>query len=135
MQIHKLLKKQLGALLAVCAALSIVSAGAAELDRSAARVTQAKAGKPLTTASTASPETVVANYLRGHGRAADVVDSLRVANRTTGANGVKHVRLEQQVEGLSRLGMLDAIKSCSSSAVSRSSGFDIFRITCIWRAS
>jgi Zinc metalloprotease (elastase) len=101
MQIHKLLKKQLGALLAVSAALSIVSAGAAELDRSAARVTQAKAGKPLTTASTASPETVVANYLRGHGRAADVVDSLRVANRTTGANGVKHVRLEQQVEGLS----------------------------------
>lgn len=100
MNINKLLKKQLGALIAVCAALSMVSAGAAELDRSAARVTQAKAGKPLTAASNASPETVVTNYLRDHGRAADVVDSLRVANLSTGANGVKHVQLEQQVDGL-----------------------------------
>ena len=100
MNVIKRLKKQLGTLLALAAALSVMSAGAAELDRSAARVTQAKAGKPLTAASTASPETVVANYLRAHGRAADVVDSLRVANRSTSANGVKHVQLEQQVEGV-----------------------------------
>src|ERR1044072_2681322 len=100
MSVDKPLKKQLGALLAVAAALSVMSAGAAELDRSAARVTQAKAGKPLTAASSASPETVVANYLRGHGRAAEVVDSLLVADRSTSANGVKHVQLERQVGGV-----------------------------------
>ena len=100
MRVSKLLRKQLGALVAVSAALCVVTAGAAELNRSAARVTQAKAGQPLTAASNASPETVAANYLRSHGRAAEVVSSLRVAHRSTGANGVRHVRLEQQVDGL-----------------------------------
>lgn len=102
MSIKKALKQQLGILFAVSASLSVVavSAGAAELDRSSARVTQATAGKPLTAASNASPEAVVADYLRGHGRAADVVVSLRVVDRSTSANGVKHVRLEQQVDGL-----------------------------------
>jgi extracellular elastinolytic metalloproteinase len=100
MRIDKRLRRHLGVAVAVAAALSVMSASAAELDRSAARVTQAKAGKSLTAASTASPETVVTNYLRGQGRAANVVNSLRVANRSDGANGVKHVQLEQQVDGL-----------------------------------
>ncbi|HSJ40968.1 MAG TPA: hypothetical protein VK955_07940, partial [Xanthobacteraceae bacterium] len=100
MSINTLFKKQLGILFAVSAALAIASAGAAELDRSAARVTQAQAGKPLTAASNASPESVVADYLRGHGRGADVVASLRVADRSTGANGVKHVQMDQEVDGL-----------------------------------
>lgn len=100
MSVKNPLRKQLRILLAVAAALAVMSAGAAELDRSAARVTQAKAGKPLTAASSASTETVVANYLRSHGRTADVVNSLRVANRSTSANGVNHVQMEQQIEGL-----------------------------------
>ena len=102
MNIRKVLKQHLGALLAVSAALSVVvvSADAAELDRSAARVTQAKAGKPLTAASNASPEAVVTGYLRGHGRASDDVASLRVVDRSTSSNGVKHVRMEQEVDGL-----------------------------------
>jgi len=100
MSVKKPLIKQLAALLAVSAAFSVMSVGAAELDRSAARVTQAKAGKPLAAASGASTEAVIANYLRGHGRAANVVDSLRVANRSTSANGVKHVQMEQQIDGL-----------------------------------
>jgi hypothetical protein len=100
MSIDTLFKKQLRILFAVSATLAIASASAAELDRSAARVTQAKAGQPLTAASNASPESVVADYLRGHGRAADVVASLRVADRSTGANGVKHVQMDQEVDGL-----------------------------------
>jgi hypothetical protein len=100
MSVRNLLKRQLPVLVAITAALAVAGAGAAELDRSAARVTQAKVGKPLTAASNANPETVVANYLRGHGRAANVVDSLRVADRLTGANGIRHVRMEQQVDGL-----------------------------------
>ena len=102
MSIKKALKQHLAVLLAVSAALSVVvvSADAAELDRSAARVTQAKAGKPLTAASNASPEAVVAGYLRDHGRASDDVASLRVVDRSTSANGVKHVRMEQEVDGL-----------------------------------
>jgi hypothetical protein len=46
MSIKKALKQQLGILFAVSASLSVVavSAGAAELDRSSARVTQATAG-------------------------------------------------------------------------------------------
>src|SRR5262245_2168721 len=102
MNIKRLLKKQPGALFAVSAALSVmaVTSGAAELDRSAARVTQAKAGKPLTAASSASPEVVVSGYLRGHGRGQEVVASLRVVDRSTSANGVRHVKMEQQVDGL-----------------------------------
>jgi extracellular elastinolytic metalloproteinase len=100
MNTKKALKQRLVALFAVSAALSVVSAGAAELDRSAARVTQAKAGKTLTAASNATPEAVVADYLRGHGRAPDVVASLQVVDRSTSANGVKHVQMEQQVDGL-----------------------------------
>jgi alpha-D-ribose 1-methylphosphonate 5-triphosphate synthase subunit PhnG len=100
MSIRKLLKEHLSALFAVSAALSVVSAGAAELDRSAARVTQATAGKPLAAASKASPEAVVAGYLRGQGRAPDVVASLKVTGRSTGANGVKHVQMTQVVDGL-----------------------------------
>jgi hypothetical protein len=90
----------LGAVCALSATLTAASAGAAELDRSAARVTQATAGKPLTAASKASPEAVAAGYLRGRGAAPDVVASLRVTNRSTGANGVKHVKMEQLVDGL-----------------------------------
>jgi len=99
MNIGKLLN-YLGALCALSVSLSAASAGAAELDRSAARVTQATAGKPLTAASKASPEAVVAGYLRGRSGAPDVVASLRVTGRSTGANGVKHVQMEQLVDGL-----------------------------------
>jgi len=100
MNIKKRLRKQLRTLAAVAAAISVVSASAAELDRSAARVTQAQAGKPLTAASNASADAVVTDYLRSHGRAADVVASLRVVDRSSSSNGVKHVRMEQQIDGL-----------------------------------
>jgi hypothetical protein len=73
-----------------------VTAGAAELDRSPARVTQAAAGKPLTAASRATPEAIVAGYLSSNGRA----PALRTTDKSTGANLVTHLRMEQVVDGL-----------------------------------
>ena len=46
MIINKLFGKHLGVVVAILAAVPAVTAGAAELDRSPARVTQAAAGKP-----------------------------------------------------------------------------------------
>ncbi|HZI29271.1 MAG TPA: M36 family metallopeptidase [Gemmatimonadaceae bacterium] len=85
---------------AILAAAPFVTAGAAELDRSPARVTQAAAGKPLTAASRATPETIVAGYLRSRGRAPEVLSSLRTTGKSTGANRVTHLRMEQVVDGL-----------------------------------
>ncbi len=65
MNIKKLFSQHLGLVVAtLAAAAAAVTAGAAELDRSPARVTQAAAGKPLTAASRATPEAIVAGYLR-----------------------------------------------------------------------
>ena len=100
MNIRKLSGQHLGIVVAILTAASAVTAGAAELDKSPARVTRAAAGKPLTAASSAAPEAIVAGYLRGRGRAPDVVASLRVTGRSTGANGVKHVQMGQLVDGL-----------------------------------
>ena len=60
MNIKKLFSQHLGLVVAILAAAApAVTAGAAELDRSPARVTQAAAGKPLTAASRATPETML----------------------------------------------------------------------------
>ncbi len=97
MNIKKLFGQHLGVVVAILAAAApAVTAGAAELDRSAARVTQAAAGKPLTAASSATPEAIVAGYLRSNGRA----PALRTTDKSTGANLVTHLRMEQVVDGL-----------------------------------
>ena len=101
MNIQKLFSQHLGVVVAIlAAAVPVVTAGAAELDRSAARVTQATAGKPLTAASRATPEAIVAGYLRSNGRAPAVLSSLRTVDKSTGANRVTHLRMEQVVDGL-----------------------------------
>ena len=101
MNIQKLFSQHLGVVAAVlAAAVPVASAGAAELDRSPARVTQAAAGKPLTAASRATPEAIVAGYLRSHGRAPAVLSSLRTADKSIGANRVTHLRMEQVIDGL-----------------------------------
>ncbi len=100
MNIKKLFGQHLGVVVAILAAVAAVTADAAELDRSPARVTQAAAGKPLTAASRATPEAIVAGYLRSKGRAPAVLSSLRTAGKSTGANRVTHLQMEQVVDGL-----------------------------------
>ena len=100
MNIRNLFGKYLGVVAVVLAAVPAVTAGAAELDRSPARVTQAAAGKPLTAASRATPEAIVAGYLRSKGRAPAVLSSLRTTGKSTGANGVTHLRMEQVIDGM-----------------------------------
>ena len=101
MNIQKLFSQHLGVVVAIlAAAVPVVTAGAAELDRSPARVTQAAAGKPLTAASRATPEAIVTGYLRSNGRAPAVLSSLRTMDKSTGANRVTHLRMEQVVDGL-----------------------------------
>jgi extracellular elastinolytic metalloproteinase len=101
MNIKKLFSRHLGVVAAILAtAAPAVAAGAAELDRSPARVTQAAPGRPLTVASRATPESIVAGYLRSNGRAPAVLSSLRTTDKSIGANHVTHLRMEQVIDGL-----------------------------------
>ena len=94
--------KQVFTVSAVAAALMsagfAMAQGPAGLDRSAAKVTRAEAGRTLTAASKAAPADVVAGHLRGRGEA--VLASLRTTHSGAGANGVTHVRMEQVIDGL-----------------------------------
>ncbi|MES2101636.1 MAG: M36 family metallopeptidase [Pseudomonadota bacterium] len=96
--------KHLFAMPALVAAL--MSAGLAlaqaplALDRSAAQVTRAAAGRALTAPSAAAPADIVAGHLRGQGRANAVLASLRTVRSGAGAHGVTHLRIEQVVDGL-----------------------------------
>jgi extracellular elastinolytic metalloproteinase len=74
--------------------------GPTGLDRSAAKITRAEAGRALTAASTAAPGDIVAGHLRSRGRDATTLASMRTMRGGTGANGVTHVRMEQVVDGL-----------------------------------
>ena len=74
------------------------------LDRSQARVANAAAGLPLAAASKASPQSIVNGYLQDSGRGADVLASLRVTNSAVSPRGVTHVRMEQQIDGLTVYG-------------------------------
>lgn len=87
-------------------ALALMSSGWAlaqsqvGLDRSAAKVTRAESGRPLTAASKAAPAEVVTGFLRNRGRSGAVLSSLRTTRSSGGANGMTHVRWEQVVDGL-----------------------------------
>jgi extracellular elastinolytic metalloproteinase len=89
---------------AIAAALSMTGGAwaqsAAGLDHGASRVSRAEPGRPLTAASRAAPDAIVAGYLRGRGRSDAVLASLSTARSSKGAAGVTHLRLEQTVAGL-----------------------------------
>jgi len=92
-------------LAAVVVALAGFSAMLAQsevgLDRGRARVVRTQAGHPLTPASRDAPEEVVGRYLRSHGRSSEkMLTTLRVKGANLGAKGVTHVRMEQEVDGL-----------------------------------
>ena len=74
------------------------------LRHSQAKVAQAAAGVPLAAASHAAPESIVAGYLQSRGRGADVLATLRVTGSNVAANGVTHLRMEQQIAGLNVYG-------------------------------
>lgn len=100
-----MIRKSKSAMLVASIAAVLVSATASAqsavgLDHSQARITRAADGVPLTAASKAAPQSVVAGYLQGRGRSADVLASLRVSGSSTSDRGVTHLRFEQQVGGL-----------------------------------
>jgi extracellular elastinolytic metalloproteinase len=93
-------KHYLAAALAVLVAISgLIAQSDAGLDRGRARVTRAESGRPLTPASREAPEAIVSGYLRSRGRSSEVLTSLRVKGANAGANGVTHVRMEQEIDG------------------------------------
>lgn len=96
---------------ALVAAIAAVLVGAAPyaqstvgLDRSQARVASAAAGMPLAAASKASPQSIVNGYLQANGRGPDVLASVRVTSSAVSPRGVTHVRMEQQIDGLTVYG-------------------------------
>jgi hypothetical protein len=88
------------AITAILASSAAYSQSAVGLDRSQARIARADAGMPLTAASKAAPQAIVKGYLQANGRGADVLASLRVGTSSVSPHGVAHVRMEQQIDGL-----------------------------------
>jgi len=70
------------------------------LDRRAAQVATAQAGRPLTAASSAAPDSIVAGFLRSQGRSQAVLASLRTNSAAINSQGVTHLRQSQWVDGL-----------------------------------
>lgn len=89
-----------GAVLALTLAAGGI-AGAAELDRSRATVLRAEAGQSLAAARIgADPAQAVAAVLRARGHDAAALRSLRPLPAQAGRAGMRHLRFEQQVDGL-----------------------------------
>ena len=99
-------KHYLAAFVAALLAFSVVIAQSdIGLSRSRAQVARTEAGHPLTPASAAAPEEIVGSYLKSRGRSSeDVSASLRITGTNAGANGVTHVRMEQQIDGVTVYG-------------------------------
>ena len=95
--------RQLFALTAIVAALSVspaISQNATGLDRRPAQVTRGEPGRPLFAMPGAAPSDITAGYLRSRGRSDAMLATLRTKRSDAGANGVTHLRLEQEVDGL-----------------------------------
>lgn len=69
-----------------------------------ATVTRPSDGLALSTPSSASPMTIVTDYLRAHGVNESTLNSLREVSTNRTAQGILHVRLEQQFGGLDAYG-------------------------------
>ncbi len=96
---------RLGAALTLIAgAMSVLGDASAQsntgLDRSAAQITRAQSGRPLSDPSQAAPSDIVASHLRSRGRTEAQMASLRLGRGSSGAHGVTHVRMGQVVDGL-----------------------------------
>lgn len=93
--------KRLIALTVAAAALSAAPLASAQepagLERAAARVAQAGAGRPLAVGAT--PAASVNAYLRARGRSAAVLSSLRT-EQSRNARGITHLQLRQEIDGL-----------------------------------
>ncbi|HEX7087110.1 MAG TPA: M36 family metallopeptidase [Vicinamibacterales bacterium] len=72
----------------------------------ATRIQQAQAGPPLTPPSSASPESIVADYLRGRGHGDATARSIvLVSSRRSPATGLTHLRFVQRVGELDVYGV------------------------------
>ena len=88
------------AIATVLASSAVHAQSAIGLDRSQARISSAAAGLPLAAAAKASPQSVVASYLQSQGRGADVLASLQVKGSSVSPFGVTHLRMAQQIDGV-----------------------------------
>jgi extracellular elastinolytic metalloproteinase len=88
----------------ICIVASACLAAPAAAQRRAAvpeaRVVRAPANSSLTLPSTASPQAVLAQYLRGRGRSESTVQSLVEVSRGAGRDAITHVRFEQRTGGM-----------------------------------
>jgi extracellular elastinolytic metalloproteinase len=103
-----IMRRQVLKLHALAAALlcstAAFSQSAAGLDHGSARVERGAPGRPLSAASNAAPEAIVANRLRARGYSSAALASLDAAQSRRGTGGATHVRLEQKVAGLTVYG-------------------------------
>jgi extracellular elastinolytic metalloproteinase len=83
----------------LCSAAAFAQS-AAGLDHGSARVERAAPGRPLSAASNAAPDAIVANQLRARGHSDAALASLDAVQSRRGPNGATQVRFEQRVAGL-----------------------------------
>ncbi|WP_280154667.1 M36 family metallopeptidase [Piscinibacter sp. XHJ-5] len=78
--------------------------GSLQFDKQRAQTVRAAAGQALGPASRGAPADAVQAFLRGRGKSESSVAALRQTDSRTSAGGVTHVRMEQQVAGLTVYG-------------------------------
>ena len=88
-------------LAAACVFAAAIAGGAAAAPGAGdARVYTVGTGKALTAPSNAAPAAIVARFLRSHGLSRETVGTLHTTASFSGANGIRHMRMEQRVAGL-----------------------------------
>ena len=96
--------KSYGLAAALLCSAAAFGQSAAGLDHGSARVERGASGRPLSAASNAAPDAIVADHLRARGHSGAALASLDAAQSRRGANGATHVRFEQKVAGLTVYG-------------------------------
>lgn len=82
-------------------AQTLAQDGSTGYDRGRANAVAAPRGQALARASAGVPAEAVTNYLRARGLSAASVDAVHQVGTSAGRNGLVHLRMEQQVAGLS----------------------------------
>ena len=86
------------------AASALAQEGSLQFEHRRANTMQATSGHELAAMSTGTPSGVVQGYLRGRGASEASVAALRQTEARTAPGGVVHLRMEQQVAGLTVYG-------------------------------
>lgn len=102
MRVHFLARLAVG--LTIFAAATLAQDQAADMSAQGAVIHRAVAGQRLTGPSQSAPGQIVADFLRANGRSNQTASSLVTTLENPTSSGITHVRLEQQVDGLTVYG-------------------------------